>query len=260
MIKIWGNLGIRYYGLSYALAFLIGYLLLVAYRKKDRILIKDGDEISIIITIVLGTMLGGRLGYMLFYDLNDFLHAPWIIVKVWQGGMASHGGFIGVAIAAIIISKQYKIPFAKLTDILATLAPPGLMLGRIANFINGELWGKISDAPWAVIFPASAPSWVPISQIPARHPSQLYEAFLEGFLLMAYTQLRFWKSDVTKIKPGRLSAEFLILYALVRIFGEMFREPDASLILGVSRGVFYSMLMLLTGGIVFYRTRKKNKI
>jgi len=256
LIKFWGNFGVRYYGLSYALAFLIGYWLLTLYRKKGRLNIKDGDEITLIIVLVLGTMLGGRLGYMLLYDFHDFIRAPWIIVKVWQGGMSSHGGFIGVALAALYLSKKFKTGMGRLSDVLATLAPPGLFLGRIANFINGELWGKVSDVSWAVIFPSSAPSWMPVAQIPARHPSQLYEAGLEGLVLVIYTQLRFWKSNISKEHPGQLAAEFLFLYGVLRIFVEQFREPDASLILGLNRGIFYSVFMIITAIIVFYKARQ----
>jgi phosphatidylglycerol:prolipoprotein diacylglycerol transferase len=134
--------------------------------------------------------------------------------------------------------------------------PPGLFLGRVANFINGELWGKPSEVPWAVIFPQSAPPGTPLALIPPRHPSQLYEAFLEGIVLLIYTQWRF-RRTAALATPGRLSGEFLVLYALVRILGEQFREPDASPILGLSRGIFYSLFMIAIGlGAIVYSGRR----
>jgi phosphatidylglycerol:prolipoprotein diacylglycerol transferase len=204
--------------------------------------------------LILGTLVGGRLGFMLLYDLGDFLRAPWSFFEVWHGGMASHGGFAGVVLAALFFARRNSIPFPRLADILVPLTPPGLMLGRIANFINGELWGKVSQVPWAVIFPASAQPGTPVHLIQPRHPSQLYEAFLEGFVLLLFSQLRFWRSDIVQRQPGRLSGEFLVAYALLRILGELFREPDAALILGVSRGIFYSVLMGLVGLYVLWRT------
>ena len=129
------------------------------------------------------------------------------------------------------------------------------MLGRIANFINGELWGKISDVSWAVIFPQSAMRGTPIEQIAARHPSQLYEAGLEGTLLLLYSQWRLWKTNVLN-QPGRLTGEFLLIYAVARILGEQFREPDAPLIIGLSRGIFYSFFLLAGGLYLILRSRK----
>jgi phosphatidylglycerol:prolipoprotein diacylglycerol transferase len=130
------------------------------------------------------------------------------------------------------------------------------MLGRVANFINGELWGKITDVPWAVIFPLSAAPDTPVHLIQPRHPSQIYEAALEGALLLAFVQWRFWRSDVVRAQPGRLSGEFLIGYALVRMFCELFREPDASLFFGVSRGTFYSVFLIVAGVVLIARGRR----
>jgi len=163
--------------------------------------------------------------------------------------MASHGGMIGVALALAWFARSQKIPFLHLGDLITSAAPPGLLVVRVANFINGELWGRISVVPWAVIFPRSMPPGTPLSHIPPRHPSQLYEAALEGALLLVYMQWRFWKSGVVRSSPGRLSGEFFLLYAIVRIIGESFREPDAgvSLILGMSRGTFYSIFLIAFG-------------
>ena len=171
--------------------------------------------------------------------------------------MASHGGMIGVTIAVFWFARSEEIPFLHLADLIASAAPAGLFFGRIANFINGELWGKPTRVPWAVIFPDSAEPGTPL--LP-RHPSQLYEAALEGILLLCFMQWRFWKSNVVRDKPGRLSGEFLIAYAVVRAVGETFREPDAGLILGLSRGTFYSIFLLAagTGLILNAEMRRRN--
>lgn len=242
--------GIRWYGFAYLLGFAAGALLLHLYYKKGKSPL-DGDQQTTLITaLMIGVIAGGRLGYLILYDFNGFLQNPLIFFKVWQGGMASHGGFLGVFIACVWFSKKNKIPLLQLCDLIATLVPPGLFFGRIANFINGYLWGNISYVPWAIIFPNSAPPGTPIDLIPPRHPSQLYEAGLEGLLLFFYTQWRIWKGDI-KNSPGRLSGEFLIGYSILRIFCEIFRAPDADLITGLSRGQFYSLFTLM-GGIAFF--------
>ena len=167
--------------------------------------------------------------------------------RVWEGGMASHGGFIGVAAALAWFGRSEKIPFLHLSDLVASVAPAGLFFGRIANFINGELWGTPTRVRWAVVFPNSADPGTPLHLVLPRHPSQLYEAALEGLVLFAFTQWRFWRSDIVRAQPGRLVGEFLIAYAIVRAIGESFREPDASLILGLSRGTFYSAFLVAAG-------------
>jgi phosphatidylglycerol:prolipoprotein diacylglycerol transferase len=170
--------------------------------------------------------------------------------------MSFHGGLVGVMLAMAWFSWSQKIPMPHLWDLVASTAPVGLFFGRIANFINGELWGHPSSVPWAVIFPRSATAANPVP-VP-RHPSQLYEAGMEGVLLFAYMQVRFWRSDAVRTRPGRLAGEFLICYAIVRIVGERFREPDEglSLILGLSRGTFYSLFMIALGGFLFMRKGK----
>jgi len=155
-------------------------------------------------------------------------------------------GLIGVALAVAWFSRAERIPMRGIWDVLSTTAPAGLFFGRIANFVNGELWGRPTVVPWAVIFPRSGPPEHAGPLVP-RHPSQLYEAGMEGLLLFAYMQWRFWKSDVARDRPGRLCGEFLIGYALARIAGETFREPDASLFFGLSRGTFYSLFMIALG-------------
>jgi phosphatidylglycerol:prolipoprotein diacylglycerol transferase len=180
-----------------------------------------------------------------------------VLFRVWEGGMASHGGFIGVLGAMWWWTWKQRMSLLHISDLIVTTAPIGLLFGRVANFINGELWGKITGVSWAVIFPHSASPGTPLHLILPRHPSQLYAAALEGALLLAYLQWRMWRSDVARTQPGRLSGEFLIGYGLVRIVGETFREPDASLLLGVSRGTFYSVFVIVAGIALILRLPKQ---
>jgi phosphatidylglycerol:prolipoprotein diacylglycerol transferase len=175
--------------------------------------------------------------------------APTEIFAIWHGGMSFHGGLIGVAVATAYYVRKKNLDFWRLSDVVVPAAPFGLLLGRLGNFINGELWGKPTRVPWAVIFPKSQEPGTPLHLILPRHPSQLYEAALEGALLLIYMQWRFWRSDTVAKHPGRLAGEFLLGYALVRIFCEFFREPDndVTLILGLSRGTFYSLFMIVAG-------------
>ena len=251
--------GIRYYGLAYLIGFLGAWMLLKLYDSKGKFTI-DADARSALMTaIIIGVLAGGRIGYMLLYDLDAFLANPLLVFRVDQGGMASHGGFVGVLIALFWFARKQKCGLLELGDVVVTLAPLGLMLGRIANFINGELWGRVTNVSWAVIFPDSPKNYIVALQkygAEPRHPSQLYEAVLEGGLMLAYVQWRFWR---TRPSAGQLSGEFLIGYGIMRILGEMFREPDAELILGLSRGQFYSIFMVLAGAITIWIVRRQGK-
>lgn len=253
--------GIRWYGLAYVAGFVIAAFLLHLYWKRGKSPLGPSAQSNLLIAGFLGVLIGGRVGYMLFYDLPGFLDDPLILFQPWRGGMASHGGFIGVTIALVWYSRAHGITLRRLGDIGCTLVPPGLMLGRIANFINGELWGKVSDVSWAVIFPKSASvEGLPPVLIEPRHPSQLYQALTEGLLLLIYVQWRFWRGK--NLAPGQLAGEFLIGYAIARIVSEVFREPDAGvpLILGLSRGQFLSVFLLLAGiGVIIWaRSRRDN--
>jgi len=248
--------GVRWYGLAYLAGFLIAMLLFNAYSNAKRSPLSKDDNTSLITYLLFGVILGGRLGYMFLYDFHNFLDNPLIAVQIWKGGMASHGGFVGVVLAMLAFGAAKKVSFWTVSDIVVTACTPGIFLGRLANFINGELWGKVSDVPWAMIFPNSAPEGTAISQIAARHPSQLYEAFLEGLLIFVYLQYRYWRGNLPK---GQVSGEFLAIYAIVRIVCEMFREPDVgvSLIFGMSRGTFYSVLTFFAGvAIIIYSRRR----
>jgi phosphatidylglycerol:prolipoprotein diacylglycerol transferase len=253
LIRFGDNFGIRYYGLSYLLGFLAAWWLLKKYWRAGRSPLGPDQISDLIVALVLGVMIGGRVGSFLLYHPEQLIHDPLSFFRVWEGGMASHGGMIGVAIALIWFARSRKISFRVLADLIVSVAPAGLFFGRIANFINGELWGKPAyNVSWAIIFPESPHPLVP------RHPSQLYEAGLEGLLLLIYMQIRFWRSDVTKNAPGQLAGEFLLGYALVRAIGELFREPDldVSLILGLSRGTFYSAFLVIAGVAMIVWSRR----
>lgn len=257
VVRFSDSWGIRYYGLAYVLAFFIAALLLRLYWRAGRSVLNPKAQSDLLFAVIMGVLVGGRLGYFLLYSPATLIRDPLALLRVWDGGMASHGGFVGVCVALVWLVRKHRLAWRPVADILVTLAPPGLLLGRLANFINGELWGKISHVPWAIIFPASAPAGTPLTDIPPRHPSQLYEAVLEGLFLTVYTQVRFWRSRAIREKPGQLTGEFLILYAVVRAVGEIFREPDASLLLGMSRGTFYSLFLVIGGLLLLATSRRK---
>jgi phosphatidylglycerol:prolipoprotein diacylglycerol transferase len=245
------NFGVGWYGLSYIAGFYAALAIHYAYVKHQRSVLTAPQGETALYAIILGLIGGARLGYVVLYSpWQQVLADPLYIIRVWEGGMSFHGGLIGVVLAFMWISRQYKIKFRQLADMVSGLVTPGLFFGRCANFVNGELWGKPTDVPWAVIFPRSAPPGTPVTEIAPRHPSQLYEAALEGAVLFAYLQWRYLFTDARKY-PGRIGAELLMLYACFRIFCEFFREPDAPLLLGISRGMFYSLFMI-AGGVFFW--------
>lgn len=258
LIRFTDNIGIRYYGLAYLLGFAAAVALLHLYRRAGRSPF-DGNMIGDLITyVIVGVLAGGRLGYFLLYQLGTVGVDPWAIFRVWEGGMASHGGMAGVGVALWLFARKHQVSFFHVSDLIISTAPVGLLLGRVANFLNGELWGRPTQVPWAVIFEKTGGGNVP------RHPSQLYEAVLEGLVLLVLMQARFWRSLTVRQNPGRLTGEFLAAYAVLRVVGEQFREPDPgiALVLGLSRGAFYSLFML-AGGLALIawsaRTRSQHK-
>jgi phosphatidylglycerol---prolipoprotein diacylglyceryl transferase len=249
LVRFTDTFGIRYYGLAYLLGFLGAFWLLHRYHQKGRSPFGPNTLADLMTYIVLGVLIGGRLGYFLLYQFESVRSDPLTIFRVWEGGMSSHGGFVGVTLALLWYAQRRQVPFFHLSDLIVSTAPLGWLFGRIANFINGELWGKPSDVAWAVIFSNTGGGPLP------RHPSQIYQAFLEGVVLLVFMQWRFWKSDAVRTQPGRLSGEFLIAYAAVRVVGEIFREPDAALILGLSRGTFYSIFLVAAGAWLVLKNR-----
>jgi phosphatidylglycerol:prolipoprotein diacylglycerol transferase len=186
------------------------------------------------------------------YQGEKFLNDPLTIFRVWEGGMASHGGFIGVFVATLWYAKKSSQSIKPIGDLIVSVVPPGLFFGRLANFINGELWGKVTLVEWGVIFP-KAPDF---ALGMARHPSQIYAALSEGLIPFIYIQWRFWRSSIINKYPGQLAGEFLIIYSVARIFNELFREPDATLFYGISRGQFYSIFLLIAGVFIICWARK----
>ena len=256
LLQIHGNIGIRYYGLAYVIAFALAFGMLSLIRKQGRVGITQEQQSSLFSYLVLGVFLGGRIGYTLFYASSEWIQNPLLVFQVWHGGMSSHGGFIGVIVALLIFCKQHRCDVWSLGDAAAVMTPPGLMLGRLANFINGELWGTPSALPWAIIFPLSAPYGVSVADIAPRHPYQIYAAGLEGLIPLLYTCWRMF-GPKRPVKTGLIAAEFLVIYAIMRIIGEQFREPDAPLVAGLSRGTFLSIFLLAAGiGLIAYTRRR----
>jgi phosphatidylglycerol---prolipoprotein diacylglyceryl transferase len=242
IFHIAGPLALRWYGLAYLLGFLGGYLILRRLSRRGEFAVPPEELSNFMVQIaVFGVLLGGRLGYVLLYAGETLLHDPLFLFRVWEGGMASHGGMLGVSAVILWTARKRKVSFWNLTDGLALAAPVGLFFGRIANFINGELWGRPSGVPWAVIFPqAGDPVPVP------RHPSQLYEAFGEGLLL--FIALWFIRKTAWGKQNGVLSAAFLVIYAVARISSEFFREPDSTVYFGwLTKGQLYSGFMIFAG-------------
>lgn len=237
-----GPVAIRWYSLAYIGGILLGWWIIArehAQRPVANLSKKALDDM--IIWAVFGIILGGRLGYVLFYKPGFYLSNPAQIFHVWEGGMSFHGGLLGTILAFWLFCRRHKIVFLQITDLLACVAPIGLFLGRIANFINGELYGRASDAPWAMVFPDGGDV--------ARHPSQLYEAGLEGIVLFTLMMILLKRTRLRE-QPGKLSGIFLCGYALARIIAEHFREPDAFLgflLAGSTMGQLLSLPMLAAG-------------
>lgn len=234
----------------YVFGFLASYLLVRYQMKRKDFGVSKLDVENLYFYLILGLVIGARLGYVLFYDLKMYLKNPLEIFAIWHGGMSFHGGLIGVLIVGILFSWKNKKSFWKIADLFIVTAPIGLGLGRIGNFINGELYGRVTRVPWAMIFATDK------DRLP-RHPSQLYECALEGCVLF----LILWFLRNKKLPEGGLLAMFLSLYGLFRFFVELFREPDAQLgfILGpFTMGQTLSSFMIL-GGIVLLITLKGKK-
>ena len=254
-----GFFQIRWYSLAYIFGIIIGWMYAIKIIKSTTENKYNFKQVTshqfegLIIYLIIGIILGGRFGYIFFYNFGYYSQNILEIFKLWQGGMSFHGGLLGIIIAIFIFSKNTKTNFFKFSDIVACVAPIGLFLGRIANFINGELYGKISNLPWAVIFPNT-------DNI-ARHPSQIYEAILEGIVLFVLINFLALKKKLLN-KTGYISGLFLILYSVFRIFAENFREPDKHLgyfLNYFSMGTILSILTLLFGLLVIFLIKKNEQ-
>ncbi len=240
-----GPFALRWYALAYISGILLGWLYARAMIRSERLwggpapmTVADFDDF--VLWVTLGVILGGRIGYVLFYNPAHFAAHPTEIVQLWKGGMSFHGGFLGVVLAVALFSRKRAIPFFSLADVCCAVYPIGHFLGRIANFVNGELWGRPSDVAWAVVFPGGGPF--------PRHPSQLYEAALEGLLLLLVLAW-FIRRGALK-RPGLVTGVFAIGYGLTRCFCELFREPDAQLGFfwgGLTMGMLLSIPLMLAG-------------
>ena len=291
IFRLWDNVGPRWYGMAYVLAFVFAYLLLRVLSKRGYLDLPQsalGDFVTWV--ALFGVMIGGRLGYVFFYK-PEMLRDPLSILRVWEGGMSSHGGIIGVVVFTLIYSRRHKLPWTNPGDNLCVVAPIGLFLGRCANFINGELYGRVASVSWAVQFPKELfdpgnaaeldralaachrvdPSVTQDTIIEAiranpkladalrpiltpRHPSQLYEAALEGIVLFGilwFVRTRF------RTPNGFITGVFLVVYSILRIIVENFREPDASLVGPLTRGQFFSLFTVVIG-IAFIVVAKRN--
>jgi phosphatidylglycerol---prolipoprotein diacylglyceryl transferase len=249
-----GPIAIKWYALAYIGGLVFGWLYArwlvqrpASWTGAPKVLPIHLDDF--ILYAAVGVILGGRLGYVLFYNLEYFLLNPAEIPMIWGGGMSFHGGFAGMLIAVAIFCRTRGIPVLTFLDVLAAVTPIGLFLGRIANFINGELWGRITDVPWAVIFPTGGPF--------PRHPSQLYQAALEGLVLFAIvSHVVYWSGFK---RPGEVGGAFVAGYGLMRIIGEFFREPDPQIgFIGgwMTMGMILSLPMVAVGLYAFLRARR----
>ena len=251
---------LRWYALSYIAGLVIGWRLMIWLMRRpplwphNRAPMRPEEPEELLTWMVIGVVLGGRIGYVLFYDFAQFAADPIRIVKIWEGGMSFHGGFLGVIVATILYTRIKAMPMLQVGDGVALAAPVGLMLGRLANFVNGELWGRTTDVAWAMRFPLRDPEtgerdWNNLTQ--PRHPSQLYEAALEGLVLFVVMWFLATRMGWLK-RPGAVTGVFFIGYGLARFTVEFFREPDAHLAamvrdLGLSMGQVLSLPMVAIG-------------
>lgn len=269
------DFSLRWYAMAYLAGLLIGWWLIVRMMKRPELWggtppMEPGKVEELLTWVIVGVVLGGRLGFVLFYDLDYYLANPAQIIRIDQGGMSFHGGFLGVVLASVWYSRKHHIPTLRLADALGVATPIGLGLGRIANFINAELWGRPTDMPWGVIFPGEAAQTCPgVEGLCARHPSQLYEAGLEGVML-AIILFAVVRAGGLK-RPGLAFGIFVAGYGISRFIVEFFRQADARFITpdnplghvlggpvwGISRGQELSLPMILVGlGLVLYAWRR----
>ncbi|HYF09491.1 MAG TPA: prolipoprotein diacylglyceryl transferase [Acetobacteraceae bacterium] len=244
-----GPIAIRWYALAYIAGIVLGWRLArVLVERSPRVATKEQVD-DFITWVTLGIVLGGRLGYVLFYRPGYYVTAPWEALYLWHGGMSFHGGALGVIIAAWWFSRRNGLNWVAFADRVVCVVPIGLFFGRLANFINGELWGRVTDVPWAMVFPTGGP-------LP-RHPSQLYQAGLEGLALFTVLMILVAKPGV-RARAGMLSGVFLAGYGVARIIGEFFRQPDAHLgflFAGATMGQLLSVPMILVGAWLIWRAK-----
>ena len=266
---------IHWYALAYIVGILIGWRIVVRAVNSPRLWPSDTAPMTpkqvedLLTWIIIGVLLGGRLGFVLFYRPFYYLENPNEILAVWQGGMSFHGGFLGVLLVSFLFCRRHQIPVLSAGDAIAIAVPPALFLGRITNFINGELWGRPTDAPWGVIFPGEVAQFCPgVEDLCARHPSQLYEAELEGLILGIVVLYLVWRRGLFK-RPGAAIGVFFAGYGIGRVIVEFFRQPDFQFVMpgnpmgfvlhvdgyGLTQGQLLSLPMIAIGLWLILRAR-----
>jgi phosphatidylglycerol---prolipoprotein diacylglyceryl transferase len=257
-----GPFDLRWYSLAYLAGIFIGYWYLLKLIRQPGSPMARRHADDLVFYAALGIILGGRIGYVLFYNLGQYLRHPIEILKLWDGGMSFHGGVIGTSLGIFYMARKEKLSWLRIHDYVACCVPFGLFFGRLANFVNQELWGAVTTVPWAVRF-------IEVNQIgmrflgPPRHPSQLYEAFLEGIVLFAILSWMFWRTQA-RYEPGKLVGVFLFFYGLFRFGIEFIREPDQQLIAfaqatHLHMGQWLSLPMIV-GGLYLMLTAKRRRV
>jgi phosphatidylglycerol:prolipoprotein diacylglycerol transferase len=244
-----GPVQLRWYGLMYMLSFIVGYFVLRRFARTRKLGLSTDDLYDLLFYLILGVMIGGRLGYVIFYDLGSYMQAPLSILAIWQGGMSFHGGFVGVVVAAWWITRRKHWDFWEIADLVSVAVPVGLGLGRIGNFINGELFGRPTSVSWAMVFPEGGSS--------PRHPSQIYEALLEGLLLFLILQWLYKKN----LYRGTVFWGLVGFYGLFRFVVEFVREPDAQIGFDLgpfTRGQLLTVPMLVVGMAMMITYARRN--
>ena len=245
-----GPLAIRWYALAYIAGLLAGWQIVLRYLGFPGSPMRRVDVDDFLVWAILGVIVGGRLGYVLVYNLGYFAQHPLEMLYLWRGGMSFHGGLAGVIVALLVFCRRRNLALLATADLIASVAPLGLFFGRLANFINGELWGRVTNAPWGVVFPGAG-------SLP-RHPSQLYEAALEGIVLFVVVQA-LYRNPAMRERPGLVTGAFLAGYAAARMFVEQFRQPDVQvgfLAGGATMGQWLSVPVLMGGLYLLYRARR----
>jgi phosphatidylglycerol---prolipoprotein diacylglyceryl transferase len=238
------ELPIRFYSLAYIIGIFAAYWLTKKMIRQPGAPMAERHVDDLLFWAMLGVILGGRLGYVLFYNLDNYVADPVSIIRLWDGGMSFHGGVVGVTLAILYIARKEGLSFLRVCDYIACTVPIGMLLGRLANFINGELWGRVTDVPWAIVFPLSG-------TLDPRHPSQLYQAGLEGLFMLLLMSFLFWRTKA-RYNPGMLVGIFAAGMGASRFINEFFREPDAQLAAfaqatGLSMGQWLTIPMILVG-------------
>jgi phosphatidylglycerol---prolipoprotein diacylglyceryl transferase len=270
---VWSDLGLdpvaldlgffelRWYSLAYLAGIFIGYWYLLKLIKQPGSPMARRHADDLVFYAALGIILGGRIGYVLFYNLSYYLQNPLDILKLWDGGMSFHGGMVGTVLGILYLSRKEKLQWLRVHDYVACCVPFGLFFGRLANFVNHELWGAPANVPWAVRFPEIIDGVLVAG--PARHPTQLYEAILEGVVLFAILAWMFWKTQA-RYEPGKLVGAFTFFYGLFRFLIEFVREPDAQLVgfaqsTGLHMGQWLSLPMIILGAWLMWTAKSRRQ-